>query len=62
MGDDMKIEKIIQNPLFFHIQKEDLEAMMKCVNAREEFFQKGEFIISSDDTLQLIGLVLEGSV
>lgn len=62
VGDTMKMEEIIKNPLFYHIQKEDLEAMMKCVNAREESFRKGEFIISSDDTLQLIGLVLEGSV
>lgn len=58
----MDIETIKKNPLFNYIEEADLKAMMQCVSAREAFFKKGEFIISSDDTLHLIGLVLEGSV
>ena len=58
----MHIEEIRKNPLFKSIETEELQAMMQCVSAREVSFKKGEFIISSDDTLHLIGLVLQGSV
>ena len=62
MKNSMKIEQLAQSPLFRYIQIEDLEAMLKCLNAREMSFDKDEFIMSSDDTIHLIGVVLEGSV
>lgn len=58
----MKIEQLQKSPLFQCIQPEDLEGMLKCLNARETSFDKNEFIMSSDDTLHLIGVVLDGSV
>lgn len=54
--------KINQIPLFNGIREEDLKAMLQCLDGRQKSYQKGEIILSEEDSSICAGLVLEGSV
>lgn len=48
--------------IFENVVKEDREAMLKCINAHEKVFRKGDFILSSDDSPMLMGIIQDGCV
>lgn len=55
-------ELVRECPLFHQIAPEDLEAMLKCLNAREQKARRGTFIMETPGEHPLIGVVLSGSV
>lgn len=50
------------SPLFRNMEREDIEAALHCLNAREVSPKKNEFLLRSGEGPPLIGLVLDGSV
>lgn len=48
--------------IFDNIAHENREAMLQCINAHEKSFRKGDFVLSSDDSPMLMGILQEGSV
>lgn len=49
-------------PLFRNIAPEEWNAMVGCLKAREATFPKGGFLPVSEESVPLMGVVLEGSV
>jgi len=58
----MDTEALTQTRLFAGIQKEDMDAVLSCMNACEKSYKKDEIIMHAGDTTQELGLVLSGSV
>lgn len=57
----MDYNKLKEIPLFSNITVENLQKLLKCVNAHEKKYYAGEQIwLDHDD--QLIGIVLSGKV
>lgn len=53
---------IIRNAqLFSGIAEEEINGMLKCLNAKEKQFEKGDFIFRTGDTTESIGLLLSGT-
>ncbi|MCD1147504.1 Crp/Fnr family transcriptional regulator [Peptoniphilus sp. KCTC 25270] len=48
--------------LFQGIQEEEIKALLPCLGAHKKSFQKGEILYQAGDTIEEVGLVLEGSV
>lgn len=48
--------------IFDNIADENRDAMLRCINAHEKNFRKGDFVLSSDDSPMLMGILQEGSV
>lgn len=72
-GDDLHTRKEItnmsynyhilyQSGLFGGISEQDLELMLKCLNARTASYRKNEIIYQHGDVIQEAGIVLEGKV
>ncbi len=59
---DVKIETIMEFPLFSGIAKDDLPAMLQCLGYRVEHYQKGEFLAIEGQHIQQVGVILQGSV
>jgi len=58
-----KIYEIIKsNPLFEEINYHDFEAMLDCVAARTQRYNKDEVILMTGDPVSFIGVILSGSV
>lgn len=53
---------LCNSPLFTSIDKNDLEAMLKCLSARKASYAKEEYILSAGDNIKDVGIVLSGSV
>lgn len=49
-------------PLFAGIEKENLSALLHCLNARVFQYGRGESVLSEGDPARYIGIVLSGSV
>ena len=45
-----------------NIAQENREAMLKCINAYTKEFTKGDFVLSSEDSPMLMGVLQRGSV
>jgi len=59
----MDTKALVQScPLFRGIDPEDLEAMLKCLSAREIKVPKGDFVVTNFDEKPLMGVVLDGKV
>lgn len=58
----IKIERLMQYPLFQQIKEEDLKSLFGCLSARERVYKKGEFIILLEDEIRYIGVVCHGTV
>lgn len=58
----MNFIQVSKSALFQGTTPEDTEAMLKCLEAREKQFQKGETIYYVGDRVSELGLVLSGSV
>lgn len=49
-------------PLFFQIKKEDLPALLHCVDAKEKHFFPEEYLWITGDRVTVLGIVLSGSL
>lgn len=49
-------------PLFFDIEKENLFAMLTCMNATSKTFEKGQTIFAEGDKTSLFGILIDGEV
>lgn len=56
------IQEIMRSPLFAGIKKEDLGKMLECIGTKIKQYRKGEIIILTNDEVQYVGIVLNGSV
>ncbi len=58
-----KYIKLLQNiPLFNNINISEIMPMLKCLGAYKKSYDKGNYIISADDEIKYIGIVITGSV
>lgn len=53
---------IRSSQLFDGIAEEETKAMLSCLEARQERFQKGSYILHAGDVTESLGLILEGRV
>lgn len=51
-----------RTPLFNGIDEVEIEAMLKCLDARAEDYEKKEYIMRTGESPQALGLLLSGSV
>ena len=58
----MNSEFLCGTPLFGGIKKEEINGLLKCLNAFTKKYGKGEYICRCGDTAENIGLVLSGAV
>lgn len=49
-------------PLFQGIERDEIEAMLKCLGSFEKNYRKGEYIILEQDRVKSIGVILMGTV
>lgn len=49
-------------PLFHEIGDESLSELLRCVDAKESSYQKGEIVLAAGDNAKYLGIVLKGSV
>lgn len=54
--------KNVRSPLFAGIESEDMEGMLGCIGYHVREFQKGEIIAFEAETINHVGVVLEGAV
>ena len=55
-------EILKNNALFLDITYSDFTAMFNCLSPREKAFKKNEIILMQGDTVNFIGIVIQGSV
>lgn len=55
-------ETLKKNQLFHGIRQEELQSMMKCLNAQIREYRKGEMIFCEGDPTDYVGAVLAGNV
>ena len=55
-------EKFRSTPLFRGMTEEDIDGLMRCLDTREQTFQKGEVILLEGSPTEQIGVVLSGTV
>lgn len=58
----MNFSKLAKTQLFRGIPENQIEAMLPCLSAREQSYQKGAIIRPAGRTVEEIGLILSGSV
>ena len=52
---------LLKNTYMFHgINESEIEGMLKCLNARTMLYKKNEYILRNGETVNSIGMVLEG--
>ena len=49
-------------PLFSGVTEAELSAMLSCLSAKTETFQKDTFLLRTGDTVESLSLILSGSV
>ena len=49
-------------PLFAHISEDDLRTMLHCLHGHEKQYKKGEILITGQDHVQHVGVVLSGCI
>jgi len=49
-------------PLFAGIDADDLEGMLRCLNAQRRVFHRGETVFHEGDEARWVGIVLDGAV
>lgn len=53
--------KLLKNTYMFNgINESEIEGMLKCLNARTMLYKKNEYILRNGETVNSIGMVLEG--
>ena len=56
------IDVLRKCPLFIGIEDEDLIAIMKCLDVKEDTYKKGDTILAEGDPAKYLGIVLTGQV
>ncbi|MEG0016114.1 Crp/Fnr family transcriptional regulator [Gordonibacter sp.] len=59
---DRHLSAICQSPLFHGIQPDEVEAMLRCLDARQRTYAKGSTVFHAGSATTCMGLVLEGAV
>ncbi len=59
---DHSLAAICQSPLFQNILPAEVEAMLRCLDARQHSYTKGSTVLHAGKTTTCMGLVLEGTV
>lgn len=49
-------------PLFLGIEEEKIDALLGCLRAREQSYEKSSFVFHADDKATSVGIVISGSV
>ena len=49
-------------PLFAGIEESDIEKILPCLSATVRQYEKNAFILTADDSISSVGLILSGSV
>ncbi|HPT77688.1 MAG TPA: Crp/Fnr family transcriptional regulator [Candidatus Atribacteria bacterium] len=55
-------EHILRSPLFAGISEAEAKALIHCLSAQIQCFEKNEFVFRAGDKVRSIGLILSGSV
>ena len=58
----MEILKIPPNPLLAGITDEEQKKLLECLKARVCYYNKGECLVREQETIEHLGIILEGSV
>jgi len=56
------IDEIVDMPLFSRIQRDKLPTMLQCLGASPRSYRKGSYITLARDSIQYVGVVLDGGV
>ena len=56
------LENVRQNPLFFGVNCDEIEKMLKCLAAGTKHYKKDSVVLHAGGTIDFIGLILSGSV
>ncbi|HEX3038122.1 MAG TPA: Crp/Fnr family transcriptional regulator [Oscillospiraceae bacterium] len=54
------IEILKNNKLFFHINEEDIPALLKCLGSHKQSYPKDDFIFLADESAPAVGILLSG--
>ena len=57
-----KLLKELNSPLFAHISKENLKAMLNCIGYHIGTYSKGEIVAFEEENIRHIGILLSGRV
>ena len=49
-------------PLFYNIKTDEIDYLLKCLDAKFKTYYKNDFIILADDDISFIGLIIRGSI
>ncbi len=55
-------KSLINHPLFFGIEKNDIQILLRCLNFQQKNYKKDEYIILEGDSIQFIGVILYGTI
>ena len=58
----MNFSFLIKTPLFAGTAEDEIQSMLSCLEARTALYEKGELIFRAGETVDCLGLVLDGSV
>ncbi len=53
---------LLSAPLFQGIERDELSAVLSCLDAKTERYEKGAFLLRVGETVESIGLMMSGSV
>lgn len=56
------IEKIKNNTLFLGLSSEDIQKIFTCCKAKIQKYKNGQFVFEKGDTINSVGIVLEGEL
>lgn len=56
------LESIKYHPIFNGISEKDIEILMKCFSFQKKHYKKDEYIILEGDSVQLVGVILHGTI
>lgn len=54
--------ELSEMPLFYNIEREDIEPLLNCLGAVQKQYKKGSIIFSEGKVIEQLGIVLEGRV
>ena len=59
---ELNLDILLKSPLFYHIDKSDLRAMLKCLGAKPKMCKKDSYIIFPGESVEYMGIVLSGEI
>lgn len=58
----MNIKSLKNHPLFFRIEENDIQVLLRCFHFQRKNYKKDEYIILEGDSIQFIGVILHGTI